>query len=415
MSVGGGNASERPAQSAAVLAGSRTATADEGRARRGRPSTELAETPAAADEASAAQDIAYASQWRLVWRKFRRHRLAVGAAVVLILLYAGALFAPFLSPHDPNEKSVDYKEAPPQALHWVDESGFHLRPFVYPLAHEVDRHTFARIYREDRSQRYPVRFFVRGEPYRLFGPVTSDIHLFGTGVPDVPVHLFGADSLGRDVLSRILYGSRVSLSIGLLGVLASFFLGIMIGGVAGYFGGTLDDVIQRSIEIIMSVPQLPLWMGLSAALPRGWTVVQVYFAITLIVSLMAWTGLARVVRGKFLSLRQEDFVVAAKLSGMRNGPIIVRHMLPSFLSHIIASLTLSVPQMILAETALSFLGLGMQAPAISWGVLLQSAQNVHTLVITPWLLLPGIFVIVTVLAFNFVGDGMRDAADPYSL
>jgi peptide/nickel transport system permease protein len=189
----------------------------------------------------------------------------------------------------------------------------------------------------------------------------------------------------------------------------------MIGGVAGYFGGTVDDVIQRSIEIIMSVPQLPLWMGLSAALPRGWTVVQVYFAITLIVSLMAWTGLARVVRGKFLSLRQEDFVVAAKLSGMRNGPIIVRHMLPSFLSHIIASLTLSVPQMILAETALSFLGLGMQAPAISWGVLLQSAQNVHTLVITPWLLLPGIFVIVTVLAFNFVGDGMRDAADPYSL
>ena len=255
---------------------------------------------------------------------------------------------------------------------------------------------------------------MRGYSYKLFGLFESDLHLFGTGVDGVPVHLFGTDSLGRDVFSRTLYGSQISLSVGLVGVAISFFLGILIGGVAGFFGGTVDEVIQRLIEIIISIPPLPLWMGLSAALPTGWPVGKMYFAITVIVSLIGWTSLARVVRGKFLSLREEDFVVAAKLAGRRDVPTIFLHMVPSFLSHIIASLTLAIPTMILAETALSFLGLGMQPPAMSWGVLLKAAQNVHSIALAPWLMIPGLFVIVTVLAFNFVGDGLRDAADPYA-
>ena len=242
----------------------------------------------------------------------------------------------------------------------------------------------------------------------------ADIHLFGTGNDDVPVHLFGTDFLGRDLFARTIYGAQISLSIGLVGVAISFFLGIFIGGIAGFFGGVVDEAIQRGIEIIISIPSLPLWMGLSAALPVGWPVLRTYFAITVIVSLLGWTSLARVVRGKFLSLRQEDFVVAAGLSGRRQLPIIFIHMVPSFLSHIIASLTLSIPTMILAETALSFLGLGMQPPAISWGVLLKASQNVHSIALSPWLLIPGLFVIVTVLAFNFIGDGLRDAADPYA-
>ena len=270
------------------------------------------------------------------------------------------------------------------------------------------------LYQEDRAQRYPIRLLVRGYSYKLFGLFESDLHLFGTGVDGVPVHLFGTDSLGRDVFSRTLYGSQISLSVGLVGVAISFFLGILIGGVAGFFGGTVDEVIQRLIEIIISIPPLPLWMGLSAALPTGWPVGKMYFAITVIVSLIGWTSLARVVRGKFLSLREEDFVVAAKLAGRRDVPTIFLHMVPSFLSHIIASLTLAIPTMILAETALSFLGLGMQPPAMSWGVLLKAAQNVHSIALAPWLMIPGLFVIVTVLAFNFVGDGLRDAADPYA-
>ncbi|MCY4482527.1 MAG: ABC transporter permease [Spirochaetaceae bacterium] len=355
----------------------------------------------------------YASQWQLMRRRFFRHKVAVGATVVLGMLYLAALFSPFLSPHDPVLRSLAYKEAPPMVVRWFAEG--RLRgPFVYPLTSELDRETYENVYQEDRAQRYPVKLFVRGFEYKLLGLFASDLHLFGTGVEGVPVHLFGTDALGRDVFSRTLYGAQISLSVGLVGVAISFFLGILIGGVAGFFGGTVDEVVQRLIEIIIGIPSLPLWMGLSAALPTGWPVLKMYFAITVIVSLIGWTSLARVVRGKFLSLREEDFVVAAKLAGRRDLPTIFLHMVPSFLSHIIASLTLAIPSMILAETALSFLGLGMQPPAMSWGVLLKAAQNVHSIALAPWLMIPGLFVIITVLAFNFVGDGLRDAADPYA-
>ncbi len=370
-------------------------------------------TPEAASADDRDDRAFYASQWQLMRRRFFRHKVAVGASVVLAILYLSALFAPFLSPHDPRQRSLAYKEAPPMVVHWFAE-GRLLGPFVYPLVSELDRETYENVYQEDRAQRYPVKLLVRGFEYELFGLFSSDLHLFGTGVEGVPVHLFGTDALGRDVFSRTLYGAQISLSVGLVGVAISFFLGIMIGGLAGFVGGTVDEVIQRMIEIIIGIPALPLWMGLSAALPGNWSVLQTYFAITVIVSLIGWTSLARVVRGRFLALRVEDFVVAAKLAGRRDVPTIFLHMVPSFLSHIIAALTLAIPSMILAETALSFLGLGMQPPAMSWGVLLKAAQNVHSIALAPWLMIPGLFVIITVLAFNFVGDGLRDAADPYA-
>ena len=369
--------------------------------------------PTDAAEREDARDIAYASQWRLVFIRLRRHRLAVASGIVLAALYLMAAFAPFLSPHDPTEKSLEYREAPPQRLRFVSDRGVHLRPFVYPFTATTNRVSFKRDYHDDRAQPYPLRFFVRGYRYQLLFVFESDIHLFGTGVPEVPVHLLGTDHLGRDMLARVMYGAQISLSVGLVGVAISFVLGILIGGLAGYFGGFVDEAVQRVVEVLLSIPQLPLWMGLSAALPLSWPVVRMYFAITVILSLVGWTRLAREVRGKFLSLRGEDYVVAAQVAGMRDLPIIFRHMVPSFLSHIVASLTLSIPLMIIGETSLSFLGLGMQAPAISWGVLLQSAQKVQTLELAPWLMIPALYVIVTVLAFNFLGDGLRDAADPY--
>lgn len=355
----------------------------------------------------------YASQWQLMRRRFFRHKLALSAMVVLGILYFSAVFAPFLSPHDPTERSLAYKGAPPQKIR-IFENGRLRLPFVYPLVSEMDRATYETVYQENRERAYPIRLFVRGFPYKLFGLFKTDIHLFGTGFENAPVRIFGSDFLGRDVFSRSIHGGQISLSVGLIGVAISFFLGILIGGIGGFFGGVVDEVIQRLIEIIISIPSLPLWMGLSAALPPGWPVLKMYFAITIIVSLIGWTSLARVVRGKFLSLREEDFVTAAKIAGQRDMITIFSHMVPSFMSHIIASLTLSIPAMILAETALSFLGLGMQPPAMSWGVLLKAAQNVHSIALAPWLMIPGLFVVVTVLAFNFIGDGLRDAADPYS-
>ena len=369
--------------------------------------------PLDAAERAADRDLAYASQWRLVFIRLRRHRLAVVSGLVLAAMYLMAAFAPFLSPHDPDDKSLAYREAPPQRLHFFSDRGLHLRPFVYPLSAVTNRETFERNYAEDRRQRYPLRFFVRGYRYRLLWLVESDVHLFGTGAEEVPVHLLGTDHLGRDMLARVMHGAQISLSVGLVGVAISFLLGILIGGLAGYFGGLVDEAVQRVVEVLLSIPQLPLWMGLSAALPTSWPVVKMYFAITVILSLVGWTRLAREVRGKFLALRQEDFIVAAQVAGRRDLAIIFGHMMPSFLSHIVASLTLSIPLMIIGETSLSFLGLGMQAPAISWGVLLQSAQKVQTLELAPWLMIPALYVIVTVLAFNFLGDGLRDAADPY--
>jgi peptide/nickel transport system permease protein len=359
-----------------------------------------------------AQELAFASQWQLMWMRFRRHHLALAGGVVLLLLYGMAAFCEFVAPYEPSQRNAQYVLCPPQWPQFIDAEGvFHLRPFVYRV--QLTDSDWQREYIVDTNKRYPVYFFTRGPEYEFWGLFKSSWHLFGAG-KNAPLFLFGTDDLGRDLLSRILYGARISLTIGLIGVAMTFFIGILLGGIAGYYGGWIDIVVQRAIEVLMAVPQLPLWMALSAALPAYWPPLRIYFGVTIILSLMGWTGLARVVRGKFLSMRDEDFVVAARVSGTGEVAIIFKHLLPSFLSHIITSATLAVPGMILGETALSFLGIGLRAPVVSWGVLLQKAQNFQAVAMAPWLLLPGLFVVIAVLAFNVMGDGMRDAADPYS-
>ncbi len=360
------------------------------------------------------QKLQVASQWQLMRWRFTAHKLAVASLVVLGLFYFAAIFAEFVAPYDPYIFKSELTLAPPHQIHFIDSEGdFHLRPFVYPFVKTLDPVTFSPTYKEDTTIRYPLHLFVQGDPYELWGLFESDIHLFGIQEPSARFSFMGQDTVGRDLFSRIIYGARISLTVGLLGVAMSFFLGILIGGLSGYLGGRVDLVIQRIIESIRAVPTLPLWMALSVAVPPNWPVVRTYFAIVLILSIVGWTTIAREVRGRFLSLREEDFVGAAELDGASNLRIIFRYLLPSFMSFIIARLTLAVPQMILGETALSFVGLGLQAPAISWGVLLKDAQAIRVLALSPWILLPTIFVVVSILAFNFVGDGMRDAADPY--
>jgi len=356
-----------------------------------------------------------ATQWQLMWWRFSAHRLALVSGLVLTIAYLTVILAGFVAPYNPRTRDRNRIMAPPTRLRFVDEEGdFHWLPFVYPLVQKRNPETLRRFFREDRTRRVTVRPFVRGEPYRLFGLFTTGVHLFGTTDPAEKVLLLGADRMGRDVFSRIIFGGRISLSIGLVGIALSVFLGILIGGVSGYCGGWVDRLIQRCIEIIISIPRLPLWMGLSVALPPEWPLEKRYFGIVLILSLMAWPGLARSVRGKFMAVKEEDFVMAARLDGAGPARIIFRYLLPSFISHIIASVTLAIPAMILGETALSFLGLGLQAPAISWGVLLKDTMSISSLAHAPWLLFPGLFIILTVLSFNFVGDGLRDAADPYA-
>lgn len=353
-----------------------------------------------------------ASQWQLMGRKFRKHKLARISIIVLGIFYFVAIFCEFLAPYDLTGYNKDYVFCPPQKIHFRSEDGFSLRPFVYELESERDPKTFRKIFTENIEQKYKLKLFAKGIPYKFWGLFETDIHFIGVEEGGV-FFLFGTDSMGRDLLSRIIYGTRISLSIGLVGVLLSMFLGIIIGGISGYYGGVVDNAIQRLIEILRSFPTIPLWMALAAALPPHMSPVTVYFGITVILSLIGWTGIARTVRGKFMALREEDFVMAAKIAGCRDRRIIRTHLVPGFMSHLIVSLTLAIPGMILSETTLSFLGLGLRSPVTSWGVLLKEAQNIHSIISHPWLMLPILFVIVTVLAFNFLGDGLRDAADPY--
>ncbi|ULR47665.1 ABC transporter permease [Rhizobium sp. K102] len=358
---------------------------------------------------------AVAGQWKLIWRRFRRHRLALGAGVVILLIYLVALFAEVIAPVSSQTYDSRYTYAPPQRLKVAgyDAAGRFHPLYVNGYSMKVDPIALSRNYVPDPAVVIPIGFFVKGEPYRFWGLFDFDRHLIGPIEAGKPFYLFGADRLGRDVFSRTVHGTRVSMSVGLIGVAISLVLGIILGGISGLYGGWVDDVIQRSIELINSIPTIPLWMGLAAAVPISADPILVYLWITIILSLIGWTDLARVVRGRFLSLKTEDFVIAAHLDGCSRMRIIWRHMVPSFMSHIIASVTLAIPTMILAETALSFLGIGLRPPVVSWGVLLQEAQNILAVTSAPWLFLPGLAVIVTVLALNFLGDGLRDAADPY--
>ncbi|MBX3082341.1 MAG: ABC transporter permease [Anaerolineae bacterium] len=359
--------------------------------------------------------VQVAGQWRLIWWRFRRHKLALISGIILIVIYLVVLFAEFIAPYDPADFSSKYTYAPPQTLNLFDTTNgqFTFLPHVNDYKVEIDQVALRRTFVSDPEKQIPVSFFVHGWKYKLLGIFETDVHLLGATKKGARVYLLGADSIGRDVFSRMVYGTRVSMTIGLVGVAISLVLGIFLGGISGYFGGWLDDVIQRLIDFLRSLPTIPLWLGLAAAFPVTWGPTQIYFAITIILSFIGWTGLARVVRGRFLALRTEDFVMAARLDGASQFNVIFEHMLPAFYSHIIASITLAIPAMILAETALSFLGLGLKPPVVSWGVLLQDAQNIRAVATAPWLLTPAIGVIVAVLALNFLGDGLRDAADPY--
>jgi peptide/nickel transport system permease protein len=357
--------------------------------------------------------LAQASQLQLTWWRFRRHRLAVVSLVVVALFYLGAIFADFLAVSDPHATDARRSFIPPQGIVLFDNGAF--QPHVSGLKGVRDPRTFKLVYTPDPARKLPLALFVHGYPYDLFGLIPTDRHLLGIegGQGVEGIFLLGTDQLGRDLWSRLVVATRISLTIGLAGVSFSLMLGILLGGISGLYGGAVDTLIQRVIEVVRSIPTIPLWMGLAAALPNTWSVLQVYFAITLIISLMSWTELARVVRGRFLALREEDFVIAAELAGAGQMRIILRHMLPSFASHIIAATSLALPVMIVSETSLSFLGLGLRPPAISWGILLQDAQNVQVLAGAPWLLSAAVPVILVILAFNFLGDGIRDAADPY--
>jgi len=364
------------------------------------------------EEISAAERLYVASQWELTWRKFKKHKLAMLGATILAIFYLIAIFCGFFSTQDIYKQDRKYLYCPPQRVHFFAEKGnFYLQPFVYGLKRTVNPETWRRIYTEDKSRKHSIYLFVHGDKYKLWNLFETDIHLFG--VKEGTLFLLGTDKLGRDLLSRIIYAARISLSIGLVGVGLSFILGCILGGISGFYGGAADMIIQRIIEFLMSIPPIPLWMALAAALPPHWSPIKIYFGIVIILSIIGWCGLARVVRGKFLELREEDFTMAARIAGASEQRIITRHLLPSFLSYLIVHLTLAVPGMILAETSLSFLGIGLRPPVVSWGVLLKDAQNYRTVVQNPWLLIPGLFVIIVVLALNFLGDGLRDAADPY--
>ena len=358
--------------------------------------------------------VAVATQRQLIWWRFKKHKLALISGIIVVLFYVTSIFADTIAYTEPFDTQAARSYIPPQPIHWFDANG-HFHPTVSALKGKRDLRTFKLSYAPDASEPRDVVLFAHGYKYNLFGLIPTDIHLLGVtdGKPQDALFLLGTDQLGRDVFSRLVIATRTSLSIGLVGVIMSLVLGVLLGGISGLYGGWIDVVIQRIIEILRSIPTIPLWLGLAAAVPNSWSPQQVYFAITLIISLIGWTELARVVRGRFLALREEDFITAAVLCGASQMRIIFKHMVPSFLSHIIAAVSLALPAMIISETTLSFLGLGLRPPAISWGVLLQDAQNLQTLALAPWLLVVAVPVIIVILAFNFLGDGLRDAADPY--
>ncbi len=368
---------------------------------------------AVVDVGAVAEDrIAVASNWKLVWWRFRKHHLAVFSAFVLAVFYLVVLCPDFFSTQSPEQTDARQAFIPVQTLHLFDDGGW--SPWVPAIVGKRNPVTLRMEWAVDPQKKVRVNFFTQGPPYRVFGLISSNTHLIGPAVAGQRIFLLGSDRLGRDQWSRIMHGTQTSMTVGLVAVTLSVILGVVLGGISGYVGGVADQIIQRLIELLQSVPTIPIWLALSAALPRDWTPIQVFFAITVILSLIGWTTLGREVRGRFLALREEDFVLAARLAGCSRMRIILRHMVPTFLSHIIATSSLAIPVMIINETSLSFLGLGIRPPAISWGVLLQEAQNIQTLALAPWLLMPGVVVIVAVLAFNLVGDGLRDASDPYS-
>ncbi len=378
------------------------------------PERSAAVLDAAPAAAMAEERISVASNWTLVWWRFRKHRLALASLAVLAALYAVVVCPEFFATHDPEATDARLAFIPVQRIHLLD--GWRVRPWVPGVTGKRNPVTLRMEWHVDAARKVPVGLFVPGPPYRLLGLIPARVHLVGAaaGADRERVHLLGTDRLGRDQWSRLMHGTQTSMTIGLVAVTLSVALGIVLGGVSGYFGGMPDQVIQRLVELLQSLPTIPIWLALTAALPRDWSPARVFFAITVILALVGWTTLAREVRGRFLALREEDFVVAAELAGCSRSRVILRHMVPTFLSHIIATSTLAIPAMIINETSLSFLGLGLRPPAISWGVLLQEAQNLQTVALAPWLLVPGLVVIVSVLAFNLVGDGLRDAADPYS-